>query len=339
RLWIVIWLYCLVALLVAIRQRWAQRALVAIALGGLGFLAWSNALSPEQVEVTFLDTVDGEATFFTCLGQSVLIDAGSPDNQIVEHYLRSKGRTGVDLLFVTRLSPSSCAAVQKLLGRMKIGRLLVPSQGLADSAVRSLMACARQQGVPVTALLVGDEVRFTRDSRVRTDHGSPPIGSSTDSLPAQEQPDRRDRRPEATPVIRVLVPSRNLAAAAQAGLLGPEQLPAVLKIVCGKRSVLLAGALRDPRLVLDSDVSSELLLMPQHGSIRANSEEFLDAVRPKVAVLSGRLSPSPVLAERIRKRGIRLHCLRQDGALVWPLRDRPEVDAPAGGQAQSASER
>ncbi|MEO0107719.1 MAG: ComEC/Rec2 family competence protein, partial [candidate division WOR-3 bacterium] len=48
KLWIVVWLYCLVALLVAIRQRWAQRALVGIALGGLGLLVWGNALRSDQ---------------------------------------------------------------------------------------------------------------------------------------------------------------------------------------------------------------------------------------------------------------------------------------------------
>ena len=100
----------------------------------------------------------------------------------------------------------------------------------------------------------------------------------------------------------------------------------VLRVSNGVRSALLAGdieAAQEARLVASgTDLRADVLLMPHHGSKTSSTPDFLDAVRPQVALVqAGYRSrfghPAPSVLARYRERGITVLESARCGAATW----------------------
>ncbi len=106
----------------------------------------------------------------------------------------------------------------------------------------------------------------------------------------------------------------------------PNALSCVLRIANSGRSALLVGdieALQEARLVASGrNLKADVLLMPHHGSKTSSTPEFLDAVRPQVALAQAGYRnrfghPAPAVLERYRERGIRVVDSPRCGAATW----------------------
>jgi competence protein ComEC len=112
---------------------------------------------------------------------------------------------------------------------------------------------------------------------------------------------------------------------------------AVLQIRSGGRSVLLPGDIESPqefkllaRAATEGspvDLRSEVLLVPHHGSLTSSSEAFLDAVRPRLALIQAGYRnrfghPRPQVVQRYLDRGIRIERNDQGGAITVVLDER-----------------
>jgi competence protein ComEC len=111
----------------------------------------------------------------------------------------------------------------------------------------------------------------------------------------------------------------------------PNALSCVLRIRAGLQSALLAGdieAAQEKALVQQGLAPVDLLLVPHHGSKTSSSAEFLQALRPKLALVQAGYRnrfghPAPAVVARYAQMNIRLvsnvHC----GAATWRS-DAPE---------------
>jgi competence protein ComEC len=111
----------------------------------------------------------------------------------------------------------------------------------------------------------------------------------------------------------------------------PNALSCVLRIRAGLQSALLAGdieAAQEKALVQQGLAPVDLLLVPHHGSKTSSSDEFLQALRPKLALVQAGYRnrfghPAPAVVARYAQMNIRLvsnvHC----GAATWRS-DAPE---------------
>jgi competence protein ComEC len=90
-------------------------------------------------------------------------------------------------------------------------------------------------------------------------------------------------------------------------------------------SVLLTGDIgREVERTLDGETANaplRVLKVPHHGSLTSSSREFLQAVRPQIAVFSaGRANhfghPAPPVLERYREAGAAIFRTDQDGAVM-----------------------
>ncbi len=111
----------------------------------------------------------------------------------------------------------------------------------------------------------------------------------------------------------------------------PNAVSCVLRISAGQRSALLAGDIEAPQekaLVQQGLAPVDLLLVPHHGSKTSSSAEFLQALRPKLALVQAGYRnrfghPAPAVVARYAQMNIRLVGSVQCGAATWHS-DAPE---------------
>jgi competence protein ComEC len=120
--------------------------------------------------------------------------------------------------------------------------------------------------------------------------------------------------------------------------LKPNAIACVLKItnadVPNPQSVLLTADIETPQeqalLGLQADaLASTVLLVPHHGSKTSSSEAFLNAVKPKIALVQAGYRnrfahPRPEVMARYDERRIKTYLSASCGAMSWAS-DKPDV--------------
>jgi competence protein ComEC len=109
----------------------------------------------------------------------------------------------------------------------------------------------------------------------------------------------------------------------------------VLRVSAHGHHLLLAGDLEAEGEMLlaaaaRSAARAQVLKVPHHGSRTSSSEELLDAVRPRLAIVSAGADnrfgfPHPDVLQRYRARGIALYRTDLHGAVTVDLGRRIEV--------------
>lgn len=115
----------------------------------------------------------------------------------------------------------------------------------------------------------------------------------------------------------------------------PNALSCVLRIAAGGASALLAGDIEKPQeaqLAAGAQpLRADLLLVPHHGSKTSSSADFLDAVRPSVALVQAGYRnrfghPAAEVVQRYRERGIRVAASFECGAARWRSQQPQALD-------------
>jgi competence protein ComEC len=130
----------------------------------------------------------------------------------------------------------------------------------------------------------------------------------------------------------------------------------VMAFAFGGRRVLFTGdveAAAESRVAATADVRADVLKVPHHGSRTSSTATFLDAVKPRLAVISLGLDnhfhfPAPEVVKRYEARGTRLLRTDRDGAVHLMVGTNGEMHAepfhaaddaePPGEDAQVRSE-
>ena len=126
--------------------------------------------------------------------------------------------------------------------------------------------------------------------------------------------------------FEVLHPSKEMLAAEQPAK--PNAIACVLKITNADKdapkSALLTADIeaRQERVLLDSQVQSTVLLVPHHGSKTSSTQEFLDAVKPRIALVQAGYRnrfahPRPEVMARYDERKIKTVLSASCGAASW----------------------
>lgn len=296
---------CVVALAVALRNgqrnwRWVARGAVAALLLAAVVIAthpFAPRVARGSLEMDVLDVAQGDSILLISpKGSTLLIDGGGafqgfpgreehqgsdPGEEAVSAYLWSRGIRKLDAVALTHAHQDHIGGLSAVFENFRVGELWLGRETSVPAMAR-LKELANARGIPVRHELRGQNFEWD--------------GVRVEFLWPQIAPDE-------------VAPSAK----------NNDSL--VIRLRFGDRTLLLPGDAEKQaeRTILsetqEAELHADVLKVGHHGSKNSTMPEFLEEVRPSVAVISAGEQnpyghPSPELLERLREAGVRV--LRTD---------------------------
>lgn len=254
----------------------------------------------KELSVHFIDCGQGDATLVISNGEAMLIDSGErDDSDNVIKYIKAQGITKLKYIIVTHPHTDHMGEMPDVLKAFKTENFIMPK--VPDSMVPTLM---RYEKMLRQVKAQGLDITWSKDTTFT-------LGGASVSLftPKKQQEDLNN-------------------------------WSTLVKVSCGKSSFLITGDCeRDEENDIMSqkfDITADVLKVAHHGSYKASSYEFLEAVKPKYAVIScGENNdyghPHEAALKRLRKKVPNIFITKDNGTVVFRCSaDKLEVSKQRG---------
>lgn len=285
------------ALVALLMRRPAWRAVViSLALliptvsAGVRILRYRNVEHPAMIA---LDVGQGDALVLRSGHKSMLIDGGgvTEASRFAETtllpLLLDNGITSIDVVVLTHAHPDHCTGLAGAVEHLNVGALWISPRRFSGDCATRLLDAARRRQTPI---------HLARDG---------------DSLVLGEFR------------VKVITADRTFKRAKE------NNSSIVLRATTRGRRFLLTGDIeREAEYVLgDRDLRADVLKVAHHGSRSSTTADFLDAVSPRLALIScGRNNlfghPHPSVVGRLSERGVRMFRTDRDGTVSVSVRGR-----------------
>jgi len=216
-------------------------------------LFWLYYKAPKNLEVDFLDVGQGDAILIKApSGQNILIDGG-PDKTVIKRLAENLPfyDKQIDLMILTHAHDDHVTGLIDVLKRYKVKRILYT--GAVHNAPNYLawLNLVRDKKVPLT--IIDKEQTINLGAEVE---------------------------------LKILYPTESFLNKTLADL---NDSSIIIKLIYGQSKFLLTGdaglEVEKKLIASDADLSAEVLKVGHHGSQYSTSEEFLDKVKSKIAVI------------------------------------------------------
>ena len=239
-----------------------------------------------QISVHFIDCGQGDATLVISNGEAMLIDSGErDDSDKVIKYIKEQGVKDLTYVIVTHPHTDHMGEMPDILKAFRTENFIMPK--VPDSMVPTIM---RYEKMLRQVKAQGLDITWSKDDTFTL--GNAQVKTFT---PKKQQEDLNN-------------------------------YSTLVKISCGASSFLITGdcerAEEEDILSQKFDLSAKVLKIAHHGSYKASSYEFLEAVRPEYAVIScGKDNdyghPHEPALKRIRKKVANLFITKDNGNIVF----------------------
>lgn len=236
----------------------------------------------KTLEVHFLDVGQGDAALLICGGESMLIDAGSNDSlEYLEKYLTGHDIKKLKYVVGSHYDSDHVGGVDEVLNDYEVETLIVPDQERDTKSYKNVIGSFDKAGEVVKAK-VGDT--FT-------------LGDAT---------------------LTVFAPARNDYEES-------NDFSIVLRIDHGEDSFLFTGDAQEESekemLAAGLDVNVDVLKVSHHGSKKSSVRQFLEAVKPRFAVISCAKNndyghPHAPVLRTLRRLGAELYRTDDQGTVI-----------------------
>jgi competence protein ComEC len=225
--------------------------------------------------LTMLDVGQGDALLLRSPHHAVLIDAGGRlgdahfGEQELLPMLVDRGVRHIDAAVLTHVHPDHCGGLPAVLENLDVGSVWISPRRFRGDCAQRVLDACSRRAIPI---------HLVRDGDVRN------IGGMS---------------------LRTFVAGHTFKHS-------PENNSSiVLRVVIGRWTALLTGDIeRDAEESLTSqDIRADVLKVGHHGSKTSSTPLLLDAVHPRIALISCGLHnlfghPHPSVLESLRSRGI-----------------------------------
>lgn len=253
------------------------------------------------VRVTFFNVGKGDAILIETMEHKMLIDAGYDHTSgVILDYLEKQGAERLDYMVLTHFDKDHVGGADWILKEVEVGKVLQPDYESDSRQYLEYTEAAGREGIKVTPV--------TETMRISLD------GAEFLIYPPQRQEYKEE----------------------------DNDFSLVISMVYGERRFLFAGDCEKERLEellgqTEFDLAHDVLKVPHHGRAEKNSEEFLKAVSPQIAVItcSEDRPAEPEICDALEKLGTEIY-LSSDGTVTC-LSDGKELVCFYGEEAPSVA--
>lgn len=211
-------------------------------------------IKPSKLTVTMLDVGQGDSIVCEYGNISFLIDGGGEryyavGDNIVLPYLNSRGITNLDFVFVSHIDTDHINGIIEIADSIEIEKIFLPKTTSKDGKFIELSEVASENNIPMYYVEAGDSVYISDNFYIEILHPSVDFT-------------RNDNNENSI----------------------------VCKMTYYETSILFTGDVEQygEKFMLNNnvDVSADILKVGHHGSKTSTTENFLNAVAPKIALIS-----------------------------------------------------
>lgn len=217
----------------------------------LGLVEEYPQTSESELAVYFLDVEQSDCSILMNNGQVLMIDTGTPDQiTTIREALQSLGITKIDYLIITHQHDDHMGGAQTILQNYEVANIIMPKLSKVNM---------------VTTRAYENLLSTIKDKQVHAIAAEPNLTFDFGNAKCI--------------VLAPLEQDENL-----------NNMSAVTKVTFGSTSFLFQGdaekKVESAILSNGTDVSADVIKVGHHGSKTSSSEKYIDAVLPKVAVIS-----------------------------------------------------
>ena len=250
-------------------------------------LSLTSCVSIEEgnnyLKVHFIDVGQADSILLQQGTSSMLIDAGNNgDTKVIKSYLDSQGITALDVVIGTHAHEDHIGSMDYIINSFQVGKVYFPKQIATTNTFKDFVTAVKSKELKLTVPAVGSSFK---------------LGEAT---------------------VTILAPNGT-------GYEDANDYSIVVKVTFGNTSFLLTGDAESvserQMLSKELDLSATVLKVGHHGSRSSTSENFLNKVNPKYAVVSvGKDNsyghPTQEVMDRLKAKSIPVYRTDESGTVV-----------------------
>lgn len=247
--------------------------------------------SQPTLKVTYLDVGQADSILIQIPnGRNILIDAGNnEDAEMIISYLKKQEIHRLDVVIGTHPHEDHIGSLDKVIKTFDIGQVIMPKVTTNTQTFKDLLTAIQDKGLKIKEAKAGQKLDLGS-----TEATSPQISAEILAPNSSEYEDMNN-------------------------------YSAVLRLVYGQNTFLFTGDAEDvsekEMLASSSGLKADVLKVGHHGSSSSTTQEFLNKVSPKYAVISvGKDNtyghPTPSTLNRLKKSGVELYRTDEFGTIV-----------------------